>query len=214
MLELTRILTMNVADLAQDLFESDAIKGLLAFDATLGVYLGPRSPNTVFNLLYRLASFGRHGMGAFHLPMGGMGSLAEVLTKAAKAAGVEIRTGTSGRPSADREGRRRSASCSPAARKSARPSSPRSADPQRTLLKLVRARQSRRPVPQAHPPSAHEWLRRQGASRPRRIAGSPGRSQPAAWSWRPRSTMSNAPSIARNTAASPTGRRWRSSSPP
>jgi len=94
MLELTRILTMNVADLATDFFESDAIRGLLAFDATLGVYLGPRSPNTVFNLLYRLASFGRHGMGAFHLPMGGMGSLAEALTRSAKAAGVEIRSGT------------------------------------------------------------------------------------------------------------------------
>jgi phytoene dehydrogenase-like protein len=91
-LELTRILTMNVADLAQDLFASDGIKGLLAFDATLGVYLGPRSPNTVFNLLYRLASFGRHGMGALHLPTGGMGAVAEVLTKAAKAAGVEVRT--------------------------------------------------------------------------------------------------------------------------
>src|SRR4051794_23712796 len=43
MLELTRILTMNVADLANDHFESDAIKGLLSLDATLGVYLGPGS---------------------------------------------------------------------------------------------------------------------------------------------------------------------------
>ena len=94
MLELTRILTMNVADLAGDFFESDAIKGLLAFDATLGVYLGPRSPNTVFNLLYRLSSFSRHGMRGLHLPMGGMGAFAEALTKSAKAAGVEIRTGT------------------------------------------------------------------------------------------------------------------------
>jgi phytoene dehydrogenase-like protein len=92
LLELTRILMMNVADLAQDHFESDIVKGLLAFDATLGVYLGPRSPNTVFNLLYRLSSFGRHGMGALHLPLGGMGAVANALTKAAGAAGVEIRT--------------------------------------------------------------------------------------------------------------------------
>ncbi len=63
MLELTRILTMNVADLANDFFESDAVKGLLSFDATLGVYLGPRSPNTVFNLLYRpvILRKARHG---------------------------------------------------------------------------------------------------------------------------------------------------------
>ena len=40
MLELTRILTMNVADLANDFFESDAIKGLLSLDATLGELCG------------------------------------------------------------------------------------------------------------------------------------------------------------------------------
>jgi len=93
MLELTRILTMNVADLANDHFESDAIKGLLSLDATLGVYLGPRSPNTVFNLLYRLSSTGKHGMGGFFLPKGGMGAVAAALEQAARAAGVEIRTG-------------------------------------------------------------------------------------------------------------------------
>jgi phytoene dehydrogenase-like protein len=92
MLELTRILTMNVADLANDHFESDAIKGLLSFDATLGVYLGPRSPNTVFNLLYRLSSYGKHGMGGLFLPKGGMGAVVTALEKAARAAGVEIRT--------------------------------------------------------------------------------------------------------------------------
>ena len=91
LLELTRILTMNVADLAGDLFESDAVKGLLAFEATLGVYLGPRSPNTVFNLLYRLSSFGPQGMGGFHLPAGGMGALGDVLAKAAGKAGAVIR---------------------------------------------------------------------------------------------------------------------------
>ncbi len=91
MLELSRILTMNVADLATDHFESDLIRGLMSFEATLGVYLGPRSPNTVFNLLYRLSSFGKHGMGALYQPAGGMGAVAETLAKAARAAGVLIR---------------------------------------------------------------------------------------------------------------------------
>ena len=92
MLELTRILAMSVFDLANDFFESDAIKGLLSLDATLGVYLGPRSPNTVFNLLYRLSSTGKHGMGGFYLPKGGMGAVAAALETAARKAGVEIRT--------------------------------------------------------------------------------------------------------------------------
>ena len=93
MLELSRILTINVADLANDFFESDILKGLLGFEATLGVYLGPRSPNTVFNLLYRIASMdAKHGQGGFFLPQGGMGAVIAVLVRAAVAAGVTIRT--------------------------------------------------------------------------------------------------------------------------
>jgi phytoene dehydrogenase-like protein len=93
MLELTRILTINVNDLANDFFESDAVKGLLCFDATLGVFLGPRSPSTVFNLLYRLSNFGSNGQGGFLLPKGGMGSVAQALAASAQAAGAMIRTG-------------------------------------------------------------------------------------------------------------------------
>ena len=74
MLELTRILAMNSADLANEYFDSDALKGLLAFESVFGLFLGPRSPSTVYNLLYRLAGFGRHGLGGLHLPAGGMGS--------------------------------------------------------------------------------------------------------------------------------------------
>lgn len=93
MLELSRILTINVADLANDFFESDVLKGLLGFEATLGVYLGPRSPNTVFNLLYRLASLApKHGLGGLYLPEGGMGSVVAALVKAAEGKGVTIRT--------------------------------------------------------------------------------------------------------------------------
>jgi phytoene dehydrogenase-like protein len=98
MLELTRILTMNVNDLANDYFESEAVKGLLCFDGVLGLALGPRSPSTVFNLLYRLSSLGANGpssngLGGFLLPKGGMGSVAEALGRAAQAAGAVIRTG-------------------------------------------------------------------------------------------------------------------------
>ncbi len=135
-LELTRILTMNVADLAQDFFESDIVKGLLAFDATLGAYLGPRSPNTVFSLLYRLSSFGRHGMGALNLPMGGMGAVAGALAKAAESAGVEIRT----EASVERVLIEKEAAVGvvlAGGEEIRAPIIASSADPQRTLLKLV-----------------------------------------------------------------------------
>jgi len=93
MLELTRILTMNVNDLANDYFESEAVKGLVCFDGSLGLALGPRSPSTVFNLLYRLSSLGANGQGGFLLPKGGMGSVTSALAKAAQAAGATVRTG-------------------------------------------------------------------------------------------------------------------------
>lgn len=93
MLELTRILTMNVNDLANDYFESQAMKGLLCLEGSLGLFLGPRSPSTVFNLLYRLSNLGANGQGGFLLPRGGMGSVTQVLARAAQAAGVTIRTG-------------------------------------------------------------------------------------------------------------------------
>jgi phytoene dehydrogenase-like protein len=92
MLELTRILTMNVNDLANDHFESEAVRALLCFEGVLGLCLGPRSPSTVFNLLYRLSSLGGNGQGGFLLPTGGMGSVAQGLAKAALAAGATIRT--------------------------------------------------------------------------------------------------------------------------
>jgi phytoene dehydrogenase-like protein len=93
MLELTRILTMNVNDLANDYFESEAVRGLLCFEGVLGLALGPRSPSTVFNLLYRLSGLGANGQGGFLLPRGGMGSVSQALGKAAQSAGATIRTG-------------------------------------------------------------------------------------------------------------------------
>jgi phytoene dehydrogenase-like protein len=82
---------MNSADLANDYIDSDALKGLLAFESVFGLFLGPRSPSTVYNLLYRLASFGKHGLGGLHLPSGGMGSVTAALAAACRASKVELR---------------------------------------------------------------------------------------------------------------------------
>src|SRR5262245_10095491 len=85
-------LALNAADLANDYFDSDALKGLLAFESVFGLFLGPRSPSTVYNLLYRLAGFGRHGLGGLHLPAGGMGSVSGALSAACRAFKVELRS--------------------------------------------------------------------------------------------------------------------------
>lgn len=90
--ELLRIGAMCVQDLLDEHFESAQLKGALAFDAVLGTNYGPRSPGTVFTLLYRLAAAAGEG-GGLAQPAGGLGALSEALGGAATAAGAEIRTG-------------------------------------------------------------------------------------------------------------------------
>ena len=55
MRELLRIGGMNVYDVLKEHFESPLLQGALGFDAVLGSNFGPRSPGSVFTLLYRLA---------------------------------------------------------------------------------------------------------------------------------------------------------------
>ncbi|HVC02880.1 MAG TPA: NAD(P)/FAD-dependent oxidoreductase [Steroidobacteraceae bacterium] len=92
MRELLRIGAMNVFDLLHEHFESQALRGALAFDAVLGSNLGPRSPGTVFTLLYRLAGQIAAGGSGLTQPRGGMGAVCDALAAAAKAAGAVVRT--------------------------------------------------------------------------------------------------------------------------
>jgi len=88
--ELLRIAGMCVQDLLDEHFENPLLKGALAFDAVLGTNLGPRSPGSVFTLLYRLAAGGGTGA-SLAQPVGGLGALTEALAQAARAAGAELR---------------------------------------------------------------------------------------------------------------------------
>ena len=84
--EFLRMILINVADVLDDDLTDDRLKGVLAFDATLGAWLGPRSPNSLILLLNRLS------MGAaFSIPKGGMGAVAAAMVGAVEAAGVAVR---------------------------------------------------------------------------------------------------------------------------
>ena len=86
--EFLRMILINIADVAEDELTDDRLRGLLALDATLGAWAGPRSPNTLILLLNHLA-IGPDIL----LPKGGMGQVAQVMAKAAQAAGVDLRCG-------------------------------------------------------------------------------------------------------------------------
>ncbi|MER9315275.1 NAD(P)/FAD-dependent oxidoreductase [Mesorhizobium sp. M0659] len=92
MRDFLRVLLMNVADLLDEQLADIRLKGLLAFDATLGSHLGPRSPTSLLGLYYRLAGETGGAAGAQMLPKGGMGAVVAAIRAAAEKAGVTIRT--------------------------------------------------------------------------------------------------------------------------
>ncbi|GLS39502.1 oxidoreductase [Mesorhizobium tianshanense] len=94
MRDFLRVLLMNVADLLDEQLADDRLKGLLAFDATLGSHLGPRSPTSLLGLYYRLAGETGGVAGAQTLPKGGMGAVISAIRAAAEKAGVAVRTST------------------------------------------------------------------------------------------------------------------------
>jgi len=91
--ELGRILLTNVHDLLDDELSTPLLKGALAFDATLGGWLGPRSPNSVLPWLVRLSGQTAGVQGALGLPRGGMPTLGAAMARAAEASGVTLRCG-------------------------------------------------------------------------------------------------------------------------
>ena len=93
MRDFLRVLLMNVADFLDEQIEDDRLKGLLAFDATLGSHLGPRSPTSLLGLYYRLTGEMAGRPGGQCIPVGGMAAVTRAMRSAAEQAGVTIRTG-------------------------------------------------------------------------------------------------------------------------
>jgi phytoene dehydrogenase-like protein len=92
--DFARMLLMNVADIADEYLTDDRLKGLIAFDATLGIHLGPRSPTSLLGLYYRLTGAANGVGGGQFVPKGGMGAIASALEAAAVKAGAQIRLNT------------------------------------------------------------------------------------------------------------------------
>ena len=92
MRDFLRMLLMNVTDVLDEHLEDERLRGLLAFDATLGSHLGPRSPTSLLGLYYRFAGEIAGQAGGQVIPAGGMGGVVAAMARAAAAAGVTIRT--------------------------------------------------------------------------------------------------------------------------
>ncbi len=91
--EFLRLLVSSSGDVLDETFENDLLKGALAFDSVLGLNAGPRSMNSMAHYLYRLSGEAASGRGAMAIATGGMSSLADALSGAARFHGADIRTG-------------------------------------------------------------------------------------------------------------------------
>jgi phytoene dehydrogenase-like protein len=93
--EVTRLFTMSIADLLEDYFTSDAIKGVLSVSGVIGTWAGPRSAGTAYVMAHHhIGDIGGGQVGAWGFPRGGMGGVSNALAAAAKSFGAEIRTST------------------------------------------------------------------------------------------------------------------------
>jgi phytoene dehydrogenase-like protein len=90
--ELVRVFTMSVGDLLDDYFEIDGLKGSTASSGVVGVWAGPRTPGTAYNLLHH--ALGECGgiEGGWGQVVGGMGAISGAIAASARAAGAEIHT--------------------------------------------------------------------------------------------------------------------------
>ncbi|MBX3575518.1 MAG: NAD(P)/FAD-dependent oxidoreductase [Mesorhizobium sp.] len=93
MRDFLRMMLMNVHDVAEEHLSGNLLKGFVAFEATLGSHLGPRSPTSLLGLYYRLTGEMAGVSGGQVVPKGGMGAVVAAMRKAAEAAGASTRTG-------------------------------------------------------------------------------------------------------------------------
>ena len=92
--DVTRLMTMSIADLLDDWFDSPQIKGALAVNGVIGTWAGPQEPGTAYVMAHHsIGDVGDGRLGSWGFPEGGMGAVADAIASAARSYGVTIRTG-------------------------------------------------------------------------------------------------------------------------
>lgn len=91
--EAIRALPMAVADLVQEVFDEEAVRGPLATRGVLYTSMGPWATGTAAVFLNDSAGTDGGAAGTAVFARGGTGALATALESAARARGVEVRTG-------------------------------------------------------------------------------------------------------------------------
>jgi phytoene dehydrogenase-like protein len=92
--DVTRLMTMSIADLLDDWFESPQVKAALAVNGVIGTWAGPYAPGTAYVMAHHsIGDVGDGHLGNWGFQEGGMGAVATAIERAARGHGAEIRTG-------------------------------------------------------------------------------------------------------------------------
>ncbi len=88
----TRLMTMSIADLLDDWFESSQVKGALAVNGVIGTWAGPYEPGTAYVMAHHsIGDVGDGHLGNWGFQEGGMGAVSDAIEAAARGFGVEVR---------------------------------------------------------------------------------------------------------------------------
>src|SRR6266511_494733 len=88
---IAKLATQSSADLLEEWFETEALKGTKAASGIIGTFLGPRSPGTAYVLLHHYMGELDGVFRAWGFAKGGTGAVSESIASAARAFGAEIR---------------------------------------------------------------------------------------------------------------------------
>ncbi|MDA9137302.1 NAD(P)/FAD-dependent oxidoreductase [Pelagibacterales bacterium] len=93
--EFARMIGLNIADELEDNFKNTLLQGLISHDAITGSNLGPRSPGSLINLLFRMANHDNSLFGGIQQVKGGVNAVMKSLEENVIKRGVEIKTSSS-----------------------------------------------------------------------------------------------------------------------
>lgn len=92
--DVTRLMTMSIADLLDDWFEAWQVKAPMAVNGIIGTWAGPYEPGTAYVMAHHsIGDVGDGHLGNWGFPEGGMGAVADAMRRAAETFGAEVRTG-------------------------------------------------------------------------------------------------------------------------
>ena len=91
--DVTRLMTMSIADLLDDWFESPEVKGAMAVNGVIGTWAGPYEPGTAYVMAHHsIGDIGDGQLGSWGYPEGGMGGVSAAIRRSAESFGAEVRT--------------------------------------------------------------------------------------------------------------------------